>query len=646
MSKMAASQARQQKIIPSTLPNNKPICLPPLDSPPCAEGVPVPVVYTVRLPEDVGKALVASTDTAVTFETDTEGLISISGIRNVPFKAQPVTDVNNETARATCFSRRETQIRTVGPILADIELVENRPPNYNPKKRAFETAVHKRPEIKPLEEVTVSTPPGKRQRTRTPPVEKRARPSSRRSSLSSQPVPPYSAKPLVASKPVPSNNPRTASAPSSTSPPSRPSAQNGFDASRLPLRSAPASSYRSPVSPNISSFGKPSTSGAPLHLRSAPIPQSSASAAPSMHPTLPHLKMPVPIPAHNGPTPNSSSAPIQSSLTALPSRRPIPPNVGNGQHNMHTSSGPVPPASHGMAKRRTPTRSSLTAMRSRNISPPMSASALPHPAMRRAPTTQYSPYASRASSPKAGSRYYAYNGSPASPRVPSTVRPDQRAELRRHVVHMLAAGDCSLDSLRKRLKIDNAPSMGPVLSGVLKEVANRQSGVFSLRQSLWRDVSDGYECYSDVDLAAMRMRRSTMAGPNFEHTSPNPEGMTDAQLDKKISEFEKTEMERRVNKPCTPGEEKELRQQYQTWYSTYRTIIGRMEEMRRTFVRLEERYASCQKPKDKEALVQQIKRSHDRFFERKKRFEKVLPALHVMLKCIRDALEGVQKSSE
>lgn len=135
---MNNTKRNERKVIPSTLPDHRALSLPPFDdnsrnpnNPPCA-------CYSLRLPTEVATAVCSSEGSSITFETRDEGYICIPGLGNVPFKCRAVTDGYNQTAQGICFSRRGTLVRNVGPIFGDIEMVENRPPRYNPKKRALE----------------------------------------------------------------------------------------------------------------------------------------------------------------------------------------------------------------------------------------------------------------------------------------------------------------------------------------------------------------------------------------------------------------------------------------------------------------------------------------------------------------------------
>lgn len=132
---MTSRRIPQTQVAPSGLSNNETLRLPSLNSAPSEEGVPAPVAYCIRLPNEVIKACLDSDATTLTFETDTEGTVSVPGYSTpqISFKNRSTNDTGNETAHAACFSRRGTCIRAVGPILGDIETVDNRAPHHNPR---------------------------------------------------------------------------------------------------------------------------------------------------------------------------------------------------------------------------------------------------------------------------------------------------------------------------------------------------------------------------------------------------------------------------------------------------------------------------------------------------------------------------------
>lgn len=134
------------------------------------------------------------------------------------------------------------------------------------------------------------------------------------------------------------------------------------------------------------------------------------------------------------------------------------------------------------------------------------------------------------------------------------------------------------------------------------------------------------------------MTGSTASESSTEAATMSKGGMTDEQLDKHMSEFEKLEKHLPVDKPRNQSEDFELRQCFQRWYAVYRVIIGRIEEMRRMFIQFEEKYKKCKKPDEKNDLAQKIIRRNDQLRERKKRLEKNLTALHAMLKSMKKAL--------
>lgn len=143
----------------------------------------------------------------------------------------------------------------------------------------------------------------------------------------------------------------------------------------------------------------------------------------------------------------------------------------------------------------------------------------------------------------------------------------------------------------------------------------------------------------------MRMRRSMYAGSDVGNAATNAEGMTDTQLDERISEFEKSEKTHSVEKPKSCEEEVHLKKRFKSLYTTYRAVIERVEEIRQSFLRLEERYMKCQKARERDALESQIKHNHSRLNGRFKRFESVLPDMHAMLKEIQLALRKGRESS-
>lgn len=321
-----------------------------------------------------------------------------------------------------------------------------------------------------------------------------------------------------------------------------------------------------------------------------------------------------------------------SVLGPRPSLRMGNGGIGTGGPGGLSPSGPDPNTKHALA------RSSLSGIQPRKVSPGSLAASLPRPPSRRNGNGHhFSP----------GGYYTGYSGSPASPRLAANARSDQRIELRRHVIHILGAGGQTLDLLKKRLKIEEGSEVQGLLVGIVRDVADRNEGILSLKDHLWSDLSDNYPGYSDMERAIMRTRRSDMGGGRGGGADygdgATGYAMSESVLDERLAEFEREERGRHVERVTSEDGEIYLRKRFSKWYPVYRAIVCEMEKMRKVFLNLEKKFSECRAGRERETLLRRIQSSHDKFGERKRQLESALPALHALLKDVKEELQRASK---
>lgn len=245
-----------------------------------------------------------------------------------------------------------------------------------------------------------------------------------------------------------------------------------------------------------------------------------------------------------------------------------------------------------------------------------------------------------------------YTGAVTSPRPSGSIRPEQREEMRRHVIHMLAATERHMSSLKSALMIDdNRPELINLLSGIVKEVGEKRSDLIYLKRQYWREVSDLYKAYNDVEREKVRKARSQMVTPSAKDDGKagiGMEGVADEdessdimayeKLEERLDVFEKEEDETKVPKVASVKDEIELRKRFTKWYPVYSAMVGRMENMKKLFVTLEKRFLDCGSNRDRDGVVKEIHRSHQKLRGRKQRLERTLPVMHALLKDIKKAL--------
>lgn len=235
-------------------------------------------------------------------------------------------------------------------------------------------------------------------------------------------------------------------------------------------------------------------------------------------------------------------------------------------------------------------------------------------------------------------------GSPESPRVGVNARPISRDELRKDVLHILGAGERSMDDLKRRLNIEDGSEGSSMLDNIVWDVADRENGVLSLKEKLWGELSDTYGKYSAGERAEVRIRRSNrssrrQSGDEGGATS----GMTEKQLDDRLSEFEKEERGRKVGRVNSDGAERDMRRRFTKWYPVYRAMVWDMNNMRKTFASLEKEFRDSRGRGGRDGVVKRIQNSHDKFQSKKRRMDKCLPVMHSLLKDIKGALERASK---
>lgn len=290
----------------STLPNNTPIPLPPLSPPPqshpqAINNSPLPVAYSLKLPQEVIKTLLAAPSApSVRFDTNSGGQILINNANPIRFSIHPVADPNASTARAACYTRRNNSLRPVGPIIADlvVERTLSSSVAAATKKRALDARnAGKTRDLMVLDDVPAPHP-AKKQRKKPP--EKRPRAPRRPTNTISASVPPPKkpTPPLSNGVRLPRSSPVP---PANISPPFRsPAVSPGHSAAK-----PNGSTGSTPTRKSFSAM--PSRKVSPSSLLSLPKPVSRRT------PTKPNRYSPV---GSRGPSPsvNSPGSPRASSI--------------------------------------------------------------------------------------------------------------------------------------------------------------------------------------------------------------------------------------------------------------------------------------------------------------------------------------------
>lgn len=295
---------------------------------------------------------------------------------------------------------------------------------------------------------------------------------------------------------------------------------------------------------------------------------------------------------------------------------------------------------------------------SRKVSPGSSlpAPALPRPGGRRTPTapSRISPAGSRGASPHVG------NGSPHSPRVGNVrVRgKDKVADMRRIVIHTLALGESSMSGLKAKLHADDGSDAQGQLVKIVQEVAEKRGMVLKLREALWSEVSDGYEGYTDAERARVREARDGRVnggGGGGENGSARglvepstgamtnsigTHGMSHAQLEERLDAYERDERTTDVKKIRSDEDESDLRRRFAKWFPVYQAMIGRMDDMKKAFAKMEKGLSDARNSRDRDLVVKEIRHTHDKYHDMHARCVKMLPTLHRRLKDMRSALDA------
>lgn len=240
--------------------------------------------------------------------------------------------------------------------------------------------------------------------------------------------------------------------------------------------------------------------------------------------------------------------------------------------------------------------------------------------------------------------------SPSSPRI-GNLRPRSldHVELRRHVIHVLALGSLSMQEIRRRvLGSDLTMEVKDRFNEVLHEVGVGVSGQYSLKKSLWKEVRDDYEKYTDLERTRVRSERPSGTRANGAKTNgvvePKPRGVngkSEFSADPAIKECE-AEMAETTVVTCE-ADELRLRKSFHKWYPKYSGVIEELERMERTFRELNGRYHDARSAAERENIAREITTNYERHRRRHDELIKFLPRLHARLRSIRDSLEDWAK---
>lgn len=262
---------------------------------------------------------------------------------------------------------------------------------------------------------------------------------------------------------------------------------------------------------------------------------------------------------------------------------------------------------------------------------------------------------------------------------------------------MLAAGERSVDALRKRLGIDDGSEMAHVLAtSVVREIGeNRGGGIIELRKGLWREVCEEFKELDSVERGKIKMKRMTLStdggmmkdnnsnnsddddddaddkdsnqtgggGSDYSRRGKNSKSkrnnnsssvvvdssgdviMKISQIENELDIFDKEDNYRSLSSSSAKAKakysllpESSLRKKFSRWYPTYRSMIAQMNHMKSSFDDLDKQFRDCRSHADRAALAQKIQLKNDRLMPAKKRLEKYLPIMHQLLRDVKQAL--------
>lgn len=218
---------------------------------------------------------------------------------------------------------------------------------------------------------------------------------------------------------------------------------------------------------------------------------------------------------------------------------------------------------------------------------------------------------------------------------------EDRVELRRGVIHILALGEVAMTGLRRRLGISDTAGGHEMLISILAEVADSRKGNYTLRERLWAEASDGYPAYSEIERSRMKANRKEALGANAE-AKIRMQSLSEEQFDDEVNAFEKG-YQRDVGVVTNDREESGMRKQFAQLYPLYTEVIARMEELQKSFVSLAGKFKAARTAQEKDSLAKRLQANHMKHKNRYLKYERVLPLLHRRMKGMHKALEGYLK---
>lgn len=206
-----------------------------------------------------------------------------------------------------------------------------------------------------------------------------------------------------------------------------------------------------------------------------------------------------------------------------------------------------------------------------------------------------------------------------------------------------------MQEIRRRvLGSDLTMEMKDRFSDVLHEVGVDANGQYSLKKSLWKEVMDGYEKYTNLERIRIKSERPNGTRANESQANgivePKPRGVNlkcEFVPDAAIKEFE-AEMAGNVTVTCETDELR-LRKSFQKWYPKYTGVIEELEGMESTFRELNARYRDARSAAERENTAREITSNYEKYRRRHDELVKFLPRLHARLRSIRDSLEDWAK---